>query len=447
MALCHFSSFSCISHRLSYFVGPFLKVEEQPKWETLQIPSCRNLIIACSSNNSRESKKSRTRPIKSNEELCNDLKEFISMNGLPENRAPSLKELSKHGRKDLANIVRRRGYKLIAELLMNPIKVENNTERNSDENQDVSSSCENESSEDHGKQMNGLSEDAFFSAKASMVEMHFSSANDVLTNSGIQIYESVESSISPSLHEMAANFIRNGELDIVEGASGEYRSVSNGKPTGEAIGNNTYSNLNETSVTSGQAALPSMEHHPHRDSLPSEGPNSEDVAFKVGSTNDNQINIDRLKAMLHQKELELSQLKQQIESEKLALSFLQSKANNEIGNSQKIISAKDAELQAVEESLSGLKEVQIEYLGNGEIVEVAGSFNGWHHPIKMDLNPSSKMIKPTMSRKSSLWSVVLWLYPGIYEIKFIVDGHWRIDPKRELITRDNIQNNILRVSR
>lgn len=152
-----------------------------------------------------------------------------------------------------------------------------------------------------------------------------------------------------------------------------------------------------------------------------------------------------LRFINHQKELELSELKQQIEKEKLVLSVLQTKAETEISNTQKLISDKDAELHAAEESLSGLEEVQIQYWDVGESVELAGSFNGWHQRIKMDPQPASSIMDPIGSRKSRLWSTVLWLYPGIYEIKFIVDEHWRIDPERESVTKGTIHNNILRV--
>lgn len=162
---------------------------------------------------------------------------------------------------------------------------------------------------------------------------------------------------------------------------------------------------------------------------------------------DDQNEIDCLKALMHEKELELSQLKQQIEEEKRALSNLQRKAKTEIGNAQKVISTKDAELLAAEGNLYGLKEVRIEYWDACEMVEVAGSFNGWHHQIKMDLHISAETTNQDRLRKSVLWSTVLWLYPGIYEIKFIVDGNWKIDSQREFITRGNIQNNILRVDR
>lgn len=149
--------------------------------------------------------------------------------------------------------------------------------------------------------------------------------------------------------------------------------------------------------------------------------------------------------MLHQKELELSRLKEDIEKEKQGLSILQSKAESEISKAQKLISEKDVELHAAEESLSGLVEAKVQYTGEGQMVEVAGSFNGWHQIIKMEPQPSSTLLDPVGSRKSRLWSTTLWLYPGVYEIKFVVDGQWKIDPQRESTIKGGIENNLLRV--
>ncbi|CAN0881159.1 Protein PTST homolog 3, chloroplastic [Linum grandiflorum] len=33
----------------------------------------------------------------------------------------------------------------------------------------------------------------------------------------------------------------------------------------------------------------------------------------------------------------------------------------------------------------------------------------------------------------SIWSTTLWLYPGVYEVKFIVDGEWRNDDHMESV--------------
>lgn len=48
-------------------------------------------------------------------------------------------------------------------------------------------------------------------------------------------------------------------------------------------------------------------------------------------------------------------------------------------------------------------QVEIEYSGNGDIVEVAGSFNGWHHPIKMDPH-SLATATDTIGSRSSICS-------------------------------------------
>ncbi|KAL5742994.1 hypothetical protein ACOSP7_029726 [Xanthoceras sorbifolium] len=79
-------------------------------------------ICACSGN--KPSRSSSSRKVKSNEELGNELREFLSSVGFPEGHVPSMKELSENGRNDLAYIVRRRGYKLIRELLTSSIKTD-----------------------------------------------------------------------------------------------------------------------------------------------------------------------------------------------------------------------------------------------------------------------------------------------------------------------------------
>lgn len=249
-----------------------------------------------------------------------------------------------------------------------------------------------------------------------------------------------------SLEERVASFMQYGHLDTVEEA--QFATYTSGHL--EKMQNGAYgSTSNESAGKSLQLDPAAMGNHPFGDDdLSAEGGSSQfnknlDVQ---SSKRENQVEIGHLKFMLHQKELELSRLKEHIEKEKHDLSVLQAKAESEISKVQKLIWEKDAELHAAEETLSELVEVHIQYQGDGEIVEVAGSFNGWHHWIKMDPQPSS-ITDSSGSRKSKLWSTVLWLYPGVYEIKFIVDGEWKIDPQRESVTHGNICNNILRVDR
>ncbi|KAJ6898101.1 5'-AMP-activated protein kinase subunit beta-2 [Populus alba x Populus x berolinensis] len=42
-----------------------------------------------------------------------------------------------------------------------------------------------------------------------------------------------------------------------------------------------------------------------------------------------------------------------------------------------------------------------------------------------------------------IFSLYLKLYPGRYEIKFIVDGEWRIDPLRPIVYNNGYENNLL----
>lgn len=318
-----------------------------------------------------------------------------------------------------------------------------------------------------------LVEDVPLSSKGSIMESGVTNANiDPSFNNDEQSCIR-ESSTHSSFQEKVAKFIQNGELDTIEdndygilsgAAAEEGKGVIDSENTIElesrplaelhvehaSSGSNAAKILNGSTLFSDQIVPPVTRNDPLGDDrFSSEGLISADFDNLGIETNEgeNQVEVNHLKLMLHQKELELSQLKKQIEKEKLALTILQTKAETEISKAQKIVLEKDAELNAAEESLSGLKEVQIQYSGDGEIVEVAGSFNGWHHRIKMDPQPSSSSKEPVGSRKSRLWSTVLWLYPGLYEIKFIIDGQWRIDPQSETVTRGTIDNNILRVDR
>jgi 1,4-alpha-glucan branching enzyme len=50
-------------------------------------------------------------------------------------------------------------------------------------------------------------------------------------------------------------------------------------------------------------------------------------------------------------------------------------------------------------------------------VALAGSFNNWD-PIRNQ-----------MQKDATGWKTTVWLPPGRYEYKFVVDGQWRDDPK------------------
>ncbi|XP_039142672.1 protein PTST homolog 3, chloroplastic isoform X1 [Dioscorea cayenensis subsp. rotundata] len=419
MALCHLSFFPFPPRPHLCASLSFLKRD------ACQFPLQGSISTACyarkSSGRGKES-----RAVKSNEELRSELREFISALGFPDDHVPSTKELTDHGRKDLANIVRRRGYKVIAELLKNSTTKDDNTKLASAENHVSGDSSKDEISDNKATTIQESAEctsEPFMSPREACMNT---------PNGSIALFTCASDNKDPtssieSLRTKAAKFVLTGELDNLDEngmLASEHapllvpeQSLDRGDTT--SCDELTIANLDENFT-------PEM--------------------LKLTHERQNQAEIDRLKDMLNQKELELSHLKEQIEKEKAALSFLEAKVSTEISKAEEIISAKDIELRAAEETLSGLKEVLIEYWAIAETVEVAGSFNGWQHHIIMDLQPSSELEEPT-SRKRQLWSTILWLYPGIYEIKFIVDGQWRIDSKLNIINSGGITNNILRVDR
>ncbi|KAK4348485.1 hypothetical protein RND71_031240 [Anisodus tanguticus] len=419
-------------------------------------------VICASIKKTRASRK-----VKSNADLCNDIREFLSSVGLPEDHVPTMKELSQHGRQDLANIVRRRGYKLVKELLL--------TSKQPTYECSGDSLVEKSEDEPSDGKITDMTYDVSLPSEACAVDDYTNDANnDIILNSDEQNSGDQEPLGYSSLDEKVANFIQNGELDGV-GDSGFEIFQRGEQEEGSVEGQSTTPKEQTDLVFNGNGAeifnrnsmAQSTQHveRPSRQSSPmrNDSLSTEDLTMTEGrnsaDTEPNKMKIEaEFNRLKHQKELELTHLKQQIEEEKRKLSILQIKDETEIREAQRLISEKDAELNAAEDSLSGLKEVEIQYRADGEHVEVAGSFNGWHHKIKMDLQESSDpigediqassdIIDPTGMRKPRLWKTVLWLYPGIYEIKFIVDDHWTTDPQRESVTRGSIHNNALRVDR
>ncbi|GAB2235788.1 hypothetical protein Drorol1_Dr00026229 [Drosera rotundifolia] len=419
----------------------------------LRLLQCRSpaSAIACSAASSGKPRKR----VMSDAELRDGLREFVVSIGLPEGHVPSTKELNRHGRKDLANIVRRRGHKVVKDLLENSTSTEEINHPCLKEGVTVEhySSSAGQDKVKHVPNLNG---------DVAMTVPHGDSATfdetDEAAGASDQNFTFQELPVDSTLQEKAQNFVKYGHLDVNEGylTSSSKVNQTEGYPTSNGtlvdkvsmkqgeedlqhISSNSNFNsvINGNAMTFGQSARPAPAKNQVRDSISSAKLpiNTVDTETKPP---DNQAEIDHLRFQLHQKEQELSLMKERIEKEKEALLILQTQAENEIGKAEKLISEIDAEFQSTEESLAGLKEVQIQYCGEGEIVEVAGSFNGWHQPIKMELDH-------TESR--TCWLATLWLYPGVYEIKFIVDGQWKVDPQSDSIFRGSFENNILRVDR
>lgn len=408
----------------------------------------------------------------SDEELFDVLRDFVASVGLPEGHVPSTKDLSLHGRKDLANIVRRRGHKFIKELLSNSsVAVADGSatvidgsdpQKNLDDKIDgvhipeetgqeekltdlIEESTDTPLMDDGNTNGSGVNDLMEESTDIPLMDDGNTSDNSLVTKneSAATSHDQSHILMEASLQEKVENFMKYGQLDTVEDdmcGDSRLNVVKEGKSSSSAdnlvesepmmqgeedirslasVSNNT--RLNGTLMLQSLPAPPTLEDNVTRDIyLSVQGQTDAGFDSDVnleGSKLENEVEINRLRHMLHQKELELSRLKEDIEKEKQGLSILQSKAESEISKAQKLISEKDVELHAAEESLSGLVEAKVQYTGEGQMVEVAGSFNGWHQIIKMEPQPSSTLLDPVGSRKSRLWSTTLWLYPGVYEVR------------------------------
>ncbi|KAL9264011.1 PTST homolog 3, chloroplastic-like protein [Drosera capensis] len=329
--------------------------------------------------NTSWSRKPRER-VMSDAELRDGLREVVVSIGLPEGHVPSTKELNRHGRKDLANIVRRRGHKVVKDLLENSISREEINHPCLKEGVTVehySSSPGQDKKVKHVTDLNG---------DVAMKVPHgdsatFEETDEAAGGGSDQNFTFQELPIDSTLREKAQNFVKYGHLDVNEGylTSSSKANQTEGYPTS-----------NGTLVD--KSARPAPARNQVRDLISSAKLpiNTVDTETKPPG---NQAEIDHLRFQLHQKEQELSLLKEQIEKQKEALSILQTQAENEIGKAEKVISEIDAEFQSAEESLAGLK------------ADVLAC-----NPVAL---------------------------PGVYEvrIKFIVDGQWKIDPQRESILR------------
>lgn len=85
-------------------------------------------------------------------------------------------------------------------------------------------------------------------------------------------------------------------------------------------------------------------------------------------------------------------------------------------------------------ALQLLRTARIVWTNSASEVLLAGSFDGWTTQRKMEKS------------STGVFSVSLKLYPGRYEIKFVVDGIWKIDPLRPIVHSDGHENNLFIVT-
>ncbi|KAM6568186.1 hypothetical protein CsatB_016171 [Cannabis sativa] len=131
--LYHFPTFNSLHPYKLFFLNPSKRQELKLARYTQQNPPHKRCRF-------RVSSVKKSRKMKDNVELCKEIREFMAMVGLLESHVPTMKDFSQRGRSDLAYIVRRRGYKLIGELLASSNKTDSKgfvLEKRGNENKDA----------------------------------------------------------------------------------------------------------------------------------------------------------------------------------------------------------------------------------------------------------------------------------------------------------------------
>ncbi|CAL1405344.1 unnamed protein product [Linum trigynum] len=81
-----------------------------------------------------------------------------------------------------------------------------------------------------------------------------------------------------------------------------------------------------------------------------------------------------------------------------------------------------------------LKEVSLFWCGMAESVQVMGSFDGWSQ---------GEHLSPEYDGYLTKFTTTLMLRPGRYEIKFLVDGEWKLSQEYPAVGEGLTENNLL----
>ncbi|MED6206696.1 hypothetical protein PIB30_029309 [Stylosanthes scabra] len=130
-------------------------------------------------------------------------------------------------------------------------------------------------------------------------------------------------------------------------------------------------------------------------------------------------------------ETEIMNAQDRLRSIRAKLAVLEGKMSLAIMDAHKIVEEKQKRIDNAHRAMQILKTVCVVWANPASQVYLAGSFDGWFSQIKMEKS------------NTGIFSVSLQLYPGKYEIKFIVDGEWKVDPLRPIVTNNGYENNLL----
>ncbi|KAI3779252.1 hypothetical protein L2E82_08881 [Cichorium intybus] len=128
-------------------------------------------------------------------------------------------------------------------------------------------------------------------------------------------------------------------------------------------------------------------------------------------------------------ENEIMKAEDKLRSIRAKLAVFEGKIALSVIDTQKLVEEKQRRINSAQKTLQLLRTTSIFWTHSASEVLLVGSFDGWTSQIKME-----KTI-------TGIFSTSLKLYPGRYEIKFIVDGIWRIDPMLPIVNNNGYENN------
>ncbi|KAL3683210.1 hypothetical protein R1sor_001232 [Riccia sorocarpa] len=493
----------------------------------------------------KPSSKSRPRregPSESDLKLARDLKEFISNFDLPPTEVPTTKELKRNGRQDLANLVRRRGYKTVAGLLglapeaeaarTHSVSLAKSSEAPSAAGYVSDNGAAGDSSRD-AQQVSNRGENKIlapacdggsgsFSPRISLDNIGKSNGFASYTGSDFRESSAGTQALAPGLldrdfHQLGHlgqtsptkrnDHVQQRQLNLVKGGGQTFDLLQKIGLDTEGVNDNYEDDEQEPAGddkeeesedddqddeddgSSFHSVAQADSHFESAEAIAAKkaatlrsrilqyfdsrkegrvkqeeildfglqkeaGLVQEDNSAEVHKKEDEVESSRRLGAekelehiinLLRERELSLAEVTKELEEAKAQYSLARAKATAELVHATQVAAEKEARLQEAESALSSLRQVHLEWWGEAKHVELAGTFNGWQHRILMEPDPTSEFPKPDGSRGPMMWGTHLYLYPGVYEVKFIVDGNWQLDHRREVVMRHGNQNNILRV--
>ncbi|KAK4763701.1 hypothetical protein SAY87_013139 [Trapa incisa] len=130
-------------------------------------------------------------------------------------------------------------------------------------------------------------------------------------------------------------------------------------------------------------------------------------------------------------ENEVMNAQDRLRSIRARVAVLEGKMALAIIDAQKTLEEKQKRIEVTSRALRLLRTACIVWPNSASEVLLSGSFDGWMTQRRMEKS------------STGIFSLYLKLYPGKYEIKFIVDGTWKIDPLRPIVNNNGYENNLL----